>query len=102
MKGHGTRNGSMLPIFVRTEQEWRGKEGESHIEAIFPLELAQGRVELGDFLRGPSNSRNISCLQSRNLAGIVSSGLRHCACVSPGATSDLDYTEDAAAVFRMR
>ena len=43
--------------------------GESHIEPIFPLELAQGRVKLGDFFRGPSNSRNISCLHSRNLVG---------------------------------
>ena len=56
-------------LFALSRNGKRGKEGESHIEAIFPLELEQGRVELGDFRRGPSDCRNLPCLHSRNLVG---------------------------------
>ena len=77
-----------------------GRKGSHILRQFFLWNWSgPGRVELGDFLRGPSNCRNISCLQSRNPAGIVWGGLL---CIAWGHFRPRLYGGCDAAVFRMR
>ena len=88
-------------LFARAAH--RNGEGESHIEAIFFVGSGAAEwnwVIFAECRKGSSDCRNIRHIHSRNLVRVFPSHPSHCACISPGATFDLDYTEDA--VFRMR